>query len=275
MRLSFHRIHKISMKLRTDHVSAYAGQTAYFTVLSFLPFLMFLLTLIQHLPIDLNAILDLLYYVIPESYESAIRSIFYDIHAIPGTALLSVSLIITIWTAAKGTLAISNGLNSIYEFKEERNYLELRLKAMICTFLFALVIIFTMLVLVFGNKIYDLLHRGFVYFPQPIVLLNTLRTLISFGIFFIIFTFFYTILPAKRMNPAKQFPGAIFTTLSWMISAYIFSIYVDSTHMNSYMYGSLSYIILFLIYLYILMYLFFIGAEINHLYITYIDEDDY
>ena len=60
-----------------------------------------------------------------------------------------------------------------------------------------------------------------------------------------------------------------------MISAYIFSLYVDSSSMNSYMYGSLSYIILFLIYLYLLMYLFFIGAEINFLFMTYVSEDDY
>lgn len=275
MRLSAHRIHKIRIKLRKDHVSAYAGQSAYFTVLSVLPFLMFLLTLIQHLPIELKDILNTLYYVIPETYEPAIRSVFYDIHVESGTTLLSLSLIITIWTAAKGTMAISNGLNSIYELEETRSYFELRIKAMIYTFFFAVVIIFTMLFLVFGNRIYELLHRGFVYFPEPTTLLALLRTIVAFGIFLLIFTLFYTFLPAKRLNILHQMPGAVFTTLSWMISAYVFSLYVDSSNMNSYMYGSLTYIILFLIYLYMLMYLFFIGAELNFLFMSYVEDDDY
>ena len=102
-----------------------------------------------------------------------------------------------------------------------------------------------------------------------------LRTFVAFGIFFIIFTLFYTFLPARHQHVTRQLPGAVFTSFSWMISAYIFSLYVDSSSMNSYMYGSLSYIILFLIYLYLLMYLFFIGAEINFLFMTYVSEDDY
>ena len=275
MRLSRHRIYKIIHKLRQDHVSAYAGQSAYFTVLSVLPFLLFLLTLVQHLPIELEDILETLYYIIPESYESLIRSVFYDIHVESGKTLLSISLIITIWTAGKGTLVLSNGLNAIYELEDDRNYFELRFKAMIYTVLFALVIVFTMLFLVFGNRIYKLLYVGFVYLPKPIRILTLSRTVIAFAVFLIIFTLFYSFLPARRQPVLRQLPGAVFTTLSWMLSAYIFSLYVDSSSMNSYMYGSLSYIILFLIYLYMLMYLFFIGAEINYLFMNYISEDDY
>ena len=275
MRLSKHRIHKIIHKLRHDHVSAYAGQSAYFTVLSVIPFLLFLLTLIQHLPIELKDILDTLYYIIPESYEPLIQSVFYDIHVESGKALLSVSLIITIWTAGKGTLVLSNGLNTIYDLEDDRNYFELRIKAMLYTILFALVIVFTMLFLVFGNRIYNLLYVNFVYLSRPAHILTMLRTFVAFGIFFIIFTLFYTFLPARHQHVTRQLPGAVFTSFSWMISAYIFSLYVDSSSMNSYMYGSLSYIILFLIYLYLLMYLFFIGAVINFLFMTYVSEDDY
>lgn len=274
MRLSTHRIHQFRIKLRKDHISAYAGQSAYFIVLSFLPFLIFLLTLIQHLPIGLDDMLETLYYIIPETYESAVRSVLYDIHIDSGTTLLSVSLITTIWTAGKSTMAISNGLNSINELEESRNYVTLRLKAMIYTFFFALVVIFTMLVLVFGNRIYTMVHTIFTDFSEPPVLLTTMRTFGAFLIFFVIFTLFYTFLPVKKQNLLKQIPGAIFSAFSWMVSAFGFSLYVDASSINSYMYGSLTYIILFLVYLYLLMYLFFIGAELNLFLIRFAEDED-
>lgn len=274
MRLSAHRIHQFRIKLRKDHISAYAGQSAYFIVLSFLPFLIFLLTLIQHLPIGLDDMLETLYYIIPENYEATVRSVLYDIHIDSGTTLLSISLIMTIWTAGKSTMAISNGLNSINELEENRNYVTLRLKAMIYTFFFALVVIFTMLVLVFGNRIYTLIHTIFTDFSEPAVLLTAMRTFGAFGIFFVIFTLFYTFLPVKKQKLIHQIPGAAFSAFSWMVSAYGFSLYVDASDMNSYMYGSLTYIILFLIYLYALMYLFFIGAELNVFFTSLPDEDE-
>ena len=66
------------------------------------------------------------------------------------------------------------------------------------------------------------------------------------------------------MKTLNQLPGAIFTTAGWMIGSYIFSLYVEYSSSSSYMYGSLTYLILFFIYLYLMMYIFFLGAELNY-----------
>lgn len=252
-------------KVRRHHLAAYSGQSAYFLILSALPFALFLLTLFQYLPIDTQALLDGIALIIPGKYMPAAEAVLNDIHVASGSTIMSLSVVITIWTAAKGIMAITEGLNSVREIEEHRNYFLLRFKAACYTLLFAAVIIFTVFVLVFGNQIYSWIRTVFPSFPEYSQLLSMLKSFIAIGFYILIFTLFYKFLPAKPMKTLKQIPGAVFTTAGWMISSYIFSLYVDLSKSPSYMYGSLSYLILFFIYLYMIMYIFFLGAELNFL----------
>ena len=258
-------IQNMLKKVRRHHLAAYSGQSAYFLILSALPFALFLLTLFQYLPIDTQALLDGIALIIPGKYMPATEAVLNDIHVASGSTIMSLSVVITIWTAAKGIMAITEGLNSVREIEEHRNYFLLRFKAACYTLLFAAVIIFTVFVLVFGNQIYSWIRTVFPSFPEYSQLLSMLKSFIAIGFYILIFTLFYKFLPAKPMKTLKQIPGAVFTTAGWMISSYIFSLYVDLSKSPSYMYGSLSYLILFFIYLYMIMYIFFLGAELNFL----------
>ena len=258
-------IQNMIKKVRRHHLAADSGQSAYFLILSALPFALFLLTLFQYLPIDTQALLDGIALIIPGKYMPAAEAVLNDIHVASGSTIMSLSVVITIWTAAKGIMAITEGLNSVREIEEHRNYFLLRFKAACYTLLFAAVIIFTVFVLVFGNQIYSWIRTVFPSFPEYSQLLSMLKSFIAIGFYILIFTLFYKFLPAKPMKTLKQIPGAVFTTAGWMISSYIFSLYVDLSKSPSYMYGSLSYLILFFIYLYMIMYIFFLGAELNFL----------
>ena len=258
-------IQNMLKKVRRHHLAAYSGQSAYFLILSALPFALFLLTLFQYLPIDTQALLDGIALIIPGKYMPAAEAVLNDIHVASGSTIMSLSVVITIWTAAKGIMAITEGLNSVREIEEHRNYFLLRFKAASYTLIFAAVIIFTVFVLVIGNQIYSWIRTVFPSFPEYSQLLSMLKSFIAIGFYILIFTLFYKFLPAKPMKTLKQIPGAVFTTAGWMISSYIFSLYVDLSKSPSYMYGSLSYLILFFIYLYMIMYIFFLGAELNFL----------
>ena len=74
-----HFIKDVSLKLKEHHVSAFAGQTAYFILLSALPFLMFFLTLIQHLTIEPDSVFDIVRYLVPEIYHASLRQLLYEI----------------------------------------------------------------------------------------------------------------------------------------------------------------------------------------------------
>lgn len=48
-----------------DHVSAYAAQAAYFLIMSFIPFILFLTTLIRYTPLSYNVVRDAIVGFVP------------------------------------------------------------------------------------------------------------------------------------------------------------------------------------------------------------------
>ena len=117
----------ISAKLRDVSISAFAAQAAFFIILSFIPFLMFLFTLLNLLP------------------ATAVDFKRLPAGILSGTAAL--------WSASRGTLALIHGLNAVYKQKETRNYFRVRAISMIYTLCFAALLIVTLVLLVFGNRL--------------------------------------------------------------------------------------------------------------------------
>ncbi len=267
----------IISKIRNDKVGAFAGQSSYFLILSFLPFMMFLLLLFQYLPLDFDSILEPLYVIVPEHFRETFRLFLEDLHVNTNVTFFFFSIILTIWTAGKGIMAITGGLNEIYEVKEERNYVFLRLKASLYTLLFAALILFTIAVMVFGDSIYAWIRENSTtLMPENSKLLDVAKSFGAVIFYFFIFTFFYVFLPAKKQNVIKQMPGAGFTTIGWLVMSAIFNFYVEISGSNSFMYGSMAYLIIILIYLYFLMFVFFLGAELNvFLFSLNKHDDDY
>jgi membrane protein len=63
-----------------------------------------------------------------------------------------------------------------------------------------------------------------------------------------------------------QLPGACFTSLAWLLFSSLFSIYVGQVGQFSALYGSLTMLILAMLWLYFCMYIVFIGAVLNKIY---------
>ncbi|MCG5015039.1 YhjD/YihY/BrkB family envelope integrity protein, partial [Collinsella aerofaciens] len=63
------------------------------------------------------------------------------------------TIIVALWSAGKGVLALTTGLNCVYDCKETRNYIILRIRATFYTVAFIIVIIFLLVLSVFGNTL--------------------------------------------------------------------------------------------------------------------------
>ena len=94
-------------------------------------------------------------------------------------------------------------------------------------------------------------------------LVISLRILFALAVFLFTFVGLYTIVPAKKQKPRQQLPGAVFTAVGWLIFSYAFSIYFTHFSNFSYMYGSLTAVVLLMLWLYICICILFVGAELN------------
>jgi len=270
MREILKKIKNITDKIAEDHISAYAAQSAFFIMLSLVPILLLLMTLVRFTPITQADIMAAAYELFPKTVSSTIISIVNEVYSQTGTAI-SVSLLVALWSAGKGVLAISNGLNTIRGQLETRNYIFLRLRAAIYTVLFLLAIILSLVFLGFGNSISMLVNKYIPVFQYVMDFIIETRTIIMILVLMVFSLSIYMFLPNKRRRLRTQLPGAIFTAFGWTLASFIFSIYMDIFKGFSNMYGSLTTIVIIMLWLYFCMYVMLLGGEMNDLLEQWVD----
>lgn len=255
---------QICQKYGKDEITVYAAQASFFIILASFPFIMLLLTLIQFIPtIGKSDLLSILVAIMPDMLDSLVIGIVDDLYVkSPGT-ILSITGIAALWSAARGMMSIEKGLNRICNCTQQRGYLMRRLVCSVYTLVLMLVCVVSLVLLVLGTSIQNMLLRLFPVIGNITRHLISFRSLLAIALFLIFFIGLYTIVPKKKMDPWKQVPGAIFAAVGWLLFSYVFSLYFSHFSNFSYMYGSLTAIILLMLWLYFCICILFIGAEIN------------
>ena len=116
-------------KIRDDHVSAFSAQAAFFIIISFFPFIMFLLSIVPFLSLKESTILNLATQIFPNAFNSLIVLVITEVYRkVNSGTLISITVITALWSAGKGFLAIMKGLNSVYGIQETRKSIILRMK---------------------------------------------------------------------------------------------------------------------------------------------------
>ncbi|MGI6499552.1 MAG: YihY/virulence factor BrkB family protein [Anaerostipes sp.] len=255
-------------KTQKDHVTAFSAQTAFFTVLSFFPFVIAILALMRFFPITPTDLIHLAKYYLPEQYSSSLIAIINSLYGRITTFYMSFTVITLFWSASKGILAIANGLNTIHEIEEKRNYFVLRFISSIYIAIISIAVLVGLVALLFGNT---LLNQLFTFEPvleNQRLVFTCIRFVISFSVFFLVFISVYRFLPSENLKFKEVLPGALFSTIGWMVLSLFFSLYFDNFKFFSIMYGGLTSILLTLFWLYFCMMCLFIGAEINQFFIV-------
>lgn len=256
------KIMDISEEIAKDHVGAYAAQTAYFFMICMIPIILLLLTLVQYTPVTKADVMTAVIQVFPSSVDSMMTSIVNQVYN-QSTGVISITAIVALWSAGKGVLAMSTGLNCVYKCRETRNYVFLRLRATLYTVMFILVIILLLVLSVFGNSLNLFIEEHVPILSKAADWLIEARTYIT-PVTLVLFTLLiYKFLPNRKDRYLKQLPGAVFAAIGWMVVSWVFSVYVDVFEGFSTMYGSLTTIVLIMLWLYFCMYSILLGGEIN------------
>lgn len=252
----------------SHHTGAYAAQAAYFFVLSMIPIILLLLTMVQFTSLTKDYIMNAVLQAFPTTVEGLIESIVDQVYSQSGT-IIPITVLVALWSAGRGVLSITNGLNCVYESRETRNYVYLRIRASLYTVIFLVAIILSLALSVFGNRIAIMLNQHFPVLVRLIDMVIRSRTLITLGILTLFWDMVYKYLPNRKnigkTTMKKQLPGAIFTACAWQVISFIFSIYLDIFTGFTTMYGSLTMIILIMLWLYMCMYVILLGGEVNAL----------
>jgi membrane protein len=268
------KVLKVLAIISSHHTGAYAAQAAYFFMLSLIPIIILLITMVQFTTVSQEEVLETVMQIFPTSVEGMVRSIVMEVYRQSG-ATISLSVIMVVWSAGKGVLSITSGLNCIYDNTETRNYVFLRLRASLYTVLFIVAIVLSLVLSGFGNSIALLMQKHVPVVAPFIDFIIQIRTHLNLVVLILFGAMVYKYLP-NRKDDAKttmrhQLPGALFSACGWLLLSMVFSIYLDIFKGFSSMYGSMTTIILIMIWLYMCMYVILLGGEMNAILEKYAD----
>lgn len=256
-------IEEFMERVKEDHVSAYAAQAAFFLILSAFPFTILILTFTRFLPVTQSDFMLVIQELLPGEMEKWVMEILQELMDNSGNTLMSFSIIIALWSAARGILSISNGLNSVFRTEESRNYFLLRSIATLHTLIVAVALVILLVVFVFGNSLYQVVLNRFPFLNNIVTLILSVRVAVGFVLLFFMFIAMYKGLPNHKLSLKQATPGALFSALSWMIVSFGFSVYVNHFSNYSKIYGSLAGIAIAMVWVYMMMNLVLWGGELN------------
>ena len=249
-------------RISDDHVSAFAAQSAYFILMSIIPILLLLMTMIRYLPITQTDLTNLLFTIVPEAFQGLFSSILNEVYT-KSVAIVPLTAIFAAWSASKGIMSLYGGLNTIYHVPIVPNYIISRIWSAIYTVLFIVAILLTLVLMVFGTTIQEQLIQHFPMIAGITGFFVHFRFLITLAVLTLVFLVMYVILPNRRATFKSQLPGAVLSSVAWLLFSYCFSLYVRFSTGFSQMYGSMTTIMFLMLWLYFCMSILLIGAEIN------------
>lgn len=236
------------------------GNLAFFLVLSIFPILTLvgLIASLFNISIDLSSITRIL--------PNGVAEILVPYSAGKGfDSNVGLFMIIGFIIASNGADALVIASNTLYGIPNS-NYLKRRIKDLFLILFIIFLVIFLFAFLGFGNQILIslmkyiendniklLIYKIFYFLKYP------------FSMFIIFFNIkiLYTIAPDNKIYSRTTNKGAIFTTISWTFATVLFSYYIK--HFSNYglFYGSVSNIIILILWVYLLAYILVIGIAIN------------
>lgn len=249
--------------MNKDAVTVYAAQASFYIAIATVPFLMLLLSVGQFLlPLNFENVSAALNTFLPRTMHDIAYRILSELFT-KSKGILSVSLVAALWTSSRGAAAIERGVRQIYHGGKRKGFVKAFLYSALHTIVFIAMLLITLIILVFGPVIVDFLSMHFVFLKGIFTLFEKLRSVVFLIVLCFFFALVYRSFSGKKARFWIHLPGAAFSSLGWVVFSLIYAFYIENFSNYSYIYGSLTAIVLSLLWLYFCMIIFLLGAEIN------------
>ena len=251
------------------NMPVFAGCATLFLLTASFPLLIDVLVVVNHLPgYSIDNVAELLFQFLPHvpEIQDTILGVLDSLNAQSTTFVASFAFITTLFSASSGMAAIQKGLQRLTP--GARFTLYDRLLAVVYTIVFQGLLL-AILLLQGLRSIFAPLRALLVENPAWDALLDWLGRWISFSdllavpVLFVLILLMYTFMPGGKRPLRPQVPGTVFTTAGWVVFSRAFSFYIVHFWRLSYIYGSLTAIVLMILWLDIIINLFFLGAALN------------
>ncbi|MBC1212183.1 YihY/virulence factor BrkB family protein [Listeria booriae] len=254
---------------KNARITSHAAQLTFYILLSILPMMLVFGNLIPLFPIPKEEIYNTLQtFMPPEVYEILHPVIESMLTNASGTAI-SLGLITAIWSASKCFSALQEVLNIVYQAPDRKNFIVTRIMSFLMMLVIIVVIGAVVFVFAFGEQIVTFLQDQFDLKLDALADLGAAKWFITPIFLFILFLIIYWLVPNVKWKIRKSVVGALFATIGWLAATELLSAYVSFQGDKILGFGSLSIMIVIMLWLYFVSIILLLGAFINVLIDSY------
>lgn len=246
-------------------LTTYSSSCAYYLFMSLVPVIMLLVSVLQYTPLTRDVVLEAVADYVPDSLYEIVYFIVTSIYN-GGRVALTISILLTIWSASACMKALLRGMDSVYDAERKEDYIRFSLRACFYMIIFVFILMLSFFVMVYGGKILDYIEQS-----MPVnhsldflfTLAKYLRFVIILALLALVFCLLYKWMPARRLKFRRQLPGAVFSSVAWAAFSFIFSFYVSLSDRFG-AYGYIGTIMVAMIWIFYCFYFLLLGGFINH-----------
>ncbi|MBC2245165.1 YihY/virulence factor BrkB family protein [Listeria booriae] len=248
---------------KNARITSHAAQLTFYILLSILPMMLVFGNLIPLLPIPKEEIYNTLQtFMPPEVYDILHPVIESMLTNASGTAI-SLGLITAIWSASKCFSALQEVLNIVYQAPDRKNFIVTRIMSFLMMLVIIVVIGAVVFVFAFGEQIVTFLQDQLDLKLDALADLGATKWFITPIFLFILFLIIYWLVPNVKWKIRKSVIGALFATIGWLAATELLSAYVSFQGDKILGFGSLSIMIVIMLWLYFVSIILLLGAFIN------------
>lgn len=245
------------------NIAAHAAGACYFIVLAVFPSLVLLLGLVRYTGLSVDTLTEVLSNVLPTALMPAAERLIVSTYRASTGTVISLSAVTALWTASRGMFGLLTGLNAVYDVQEGRGYWHTRGMSVVYTFAFLVVLLLTLVLHVFGTTIEQWLQRSGVELFYVISQVLDLRFFLLLIVQTLLFTVMFMFLPSRRNRFMDSLPGALLSSIGWLLFSHLFSLYVENFDAYANIYGSVYAVALSMLWLYLCVCILFFGGALN------------
>ncbi|WEK32330.1 MAG: YihY/virulence factor BrkB family protein [Candidatus Pseudomonas phytovorans] len=263
--LPLHRVLVRTIKeFLDDEMSTYASALAYQALFSLFPFLLFLIALIGflHLPDFFSWLRLQSELVLPPQALEQVNPVIDQLQQSKG-GLLSVGIVIALWTASAGVRLMMSAMNAAYDVPEGRPVWKRVPLSIFYTVGLAGMLLAAAALMVLGPQVMEWIAAQIGMQEFIVTLWTILRWPVIIMLLMVAVALIYYVMPDVKQKFRFITPGSVLAVVVWIVASLGFAYYVKTFADYNAMYGSIGAIIVLLLYFYISAAVLLLGAEMN------------
>jgi membrane protein len=253
-------------ELQEDTVTDCAAQLSYYFLFSLFPFLFFLVTLAAYLPFAHGAVQAMMERIAPLVPGEALSLVDGQLRALlnqPRPKLLTLGLVVALWSASRGVDALRTALNLAYDVPESRPFWKTQGVAMLMTLVGTLLIPVSFTLFLLGGRVGEWLAERLQLVDAYYLVWSWVRWPFTASLVMLMLALCYYVLPDVKQRFRYITPGSVIGSVLWMASTWGFTQYVEHFGKYNVMYGSIGGVVVLLLWLYLTGLIFILGGELN------------